>query len=183
MLGRAPLGRLNDLLLYAEALGSGAGLDLQVGQLPFREGERWVALPVPPGQRLAGSRTSLVAHTPAPLDLAQPLAGLLIDEWGEVVPGTHETTAVAFQFDQPDSRPPQAILLAVPPEIRAGWDLETLEDVVREAYDLARFRAVDPEALVQVGHYLPAIYLADNVQNSTVSTRFEGLRRAAGEEE
>ena len=40
------------------------------------------------------------------------MAGLLIDEWTERVPAPSETTGVAFHFDEPESRPPQAILLA-----------------------------------------------------------------------
>ena len=51
----------------------------------------------------------------------QPLAGLLIDEWVEVVPSATETTGITFQYDQPDACPPQTILLAVPPEVGVPW--------------------------------------------------------------
>ena len=56
------------------------------------------------------------------LDLTQPLAGLLVDEWVEIVPSAQETTAIAFQYDPPDAFAPQAILLAVPPVLGRAVD-------------------------------------------------------------
>lgn len=171
---RPRLQRLCDLLLYAEALGTGAELDLATGQLPFREGDRWVGLPVPPGERFPDGRLSLAAHAPAGVVPGErPLAGLHIDEWQDVVPADQETTGVAFNYDQPDSRAPQAILLAVPPDTRARWDSDTMADVLMETLELARLRAVDPDTLADVGHYLPAVCLATNIRQSTISTRFD----------
>ena len=56
------------------------------------------------------------------IDVRQPLAGVLIDEWVEVVPSTTETTGIALQYDQPNAAPPQTILIAVPPEIGIAMD-------------------------------------------------------------
>ena len=57
--------------------------------------------------------TALVLRMVDKLDLRpQPLAGLLIDEWVEIVPSAQETTAITFQYDAPDAFAPQAILLA-----------------------------------------------------------------------
>jgi len=164
--------RLDAALMYAEALGSAAGLDLTVVQLPYQQGDRWAALPFPADKPLQGGRLSLVAHMPVALDLTKPLAGLLIDEWVEVVPREHELTSLAFHFDQPDACAPQAILLAVPPDDRKAWDLETLEAVVLETLEWAKLRCVDPDALGELGHFLPALYFADNVSNDTVATNF-----------
>ena len=59
------------------------------------------------------------------LDPAEPMAGLLVDEWVEVVPASSETTGIAFQHDPPESRAPQALLLAVPPVPDQPWTLGT----------------------------------------------------------
>ena len=108
--------------------------------------------------------------------MSQPLTGLLIDEWVEVVPNAKETTAIALQYDQPNSAPPQIILIAVPPELGVPWTVWSLQKVLLETLDLARIRAVDPDALDEIGHYLPALYFALNVAGDTVSTDFSRIR-------
>ena len=168
--------RLDDALRYAEALETGERLSLGIAQLPHRDNDRWVGLPLKPGQPLSASRFSLVIQAAAALDVKQPLAGLLIDEWVEVVPSATETTGMVFQYDQPDAAPPQCILLAVPPDLDQTWDLWSLQQVLLETLDLARIRAVDPEALDEVGHYLPALYFAVNAAGETVSQDFSKLK-------
>ena len=86
------------------------------------------------------------------------LTGLLIDEWVETVPSPSETTGVTFHYDQPNGAPPQALLLAVPSDRRATWDLNSLEAVLHETMDLARLRAVAPESgdeMIWVDDQLP----------------------------
>jgi hypothetical protein len=139
--------RLNEAMLYAETVGS-AALRFHVGQLPYQPQDRWVALPPAPDKPLPRGRISLVAHVSSaqPLRFDQPFAGLLIDEWVETVPSPRETTGVTFHYDQPNSAPPQALLLAVPSDRRTTWDLNSLEAVLHETMDLARLRAVAPES-------------------------------------
>ncbi|WP_297325001.1 hypothetical protein [Nitrosomonas sp.] len=172
---REGAARLDAVLMYAEAIGE-SKLGFSVGQLPYDPKkdpkERWVALP----GDLPGSRLSLVVHAPADLDLANPVAGLLIDEWVEVVPSKEEITGLAFHFDAPQSRAPQAILLAVPPNKNSEWNLEILADTLLETLELAKFRAVDlsrllhpkhdgskpnePGTLTDIGQFLPALYFS-----------------------
>lgn len=173
---REGLARLDTALMYAEALGSGATLDLRVGQLPrpTQSGERWVALSPTP---IAGGRLSMVAHVPAGFDATRPVAGLLVDEFEEVVPSASAVTGLAFHFDEPGARAPHAILLAVSPDDRPTWDLDTLVATLAETMELAKLRAVDPDALEEAGHFLPALYFATNTAGDTVSTDFQ---RAAG---
>ena len=104
------------------------------------------------------------------VDPRQALAGLLIDEWVEIVPNAKETTGVAFQFNPPDSFAPQSILLAVPSAPDQAWTVGDLQRVLLETLDLTRLRTVDAEALDQTGHFLPALYLGFNANNDTVST-------------
>lgn len=173
---RDGVGRLNDVLGYAEALGNGEKLKLSIAQLPFNGEDRWVGLPLLPNTSLPGGKLSLAVQSAAPVDVRQLLAGLLIDEWVEVVPSATETTGIAFQYDQPNAAPPQTILIAVPPVIDEPWTAWSLQQVLLETLDLARIRAVDPDALDEVGHYLPAAYFALNLEGATVSTDFTRVK-------
>jgi hypothetical protein len=181
---REPVDRLASALGYAEALGSGDGLSFTVAQLPYASGDRWLGLRLD-GTRPSGSRVSLVVHAPTAPRLDAPLAGLLVDEWVEVIPSPAETTGVAFHFDSPGACAPQAILLAVPPDARASWTPELLEETLTEALELARLRTVDaealhpidPDALTDIGQFLPAAYFATNLVNrDAIATDFTAGR-------
>lgn len=173
---RAGVSRLNASINYAEALNTGEKLQLNIAQLPFTENDRWVGLPLEAGKTLAGGRLSIAVQSSAAIDVNKPLAGLLIDEWVEVVPSATETTGIALQYDRPNSAPPQTILIAVPPDLEAPWTVWSLQQVLLETLDLARLRAVDPDALNEVGHYLPAMYFAINTDGDTVSTDFTKIK-------
>ena len=181
---REGASRLERTLLYTQALGSPEQLDLRVAQLPHQPGDRWAALPGP----ATGGRLSLVAQTAAATVPGAPLAGLVVDEWTEVVPARTQVTGLTFHVDQPSSRAPQTMLLAVAPTEDHVWSLDALEAVVLETLDLARLRLVDLEALARpvlapllapgtvapiiprLGHYLPAAYLAAAPADETVTT-------------
>jgi hypothetical protein len=173
---RAGVSRLNASINYAEALNTGEKLQLNIAQLPFTEKDRWVGLPLEAGKTLAGGRLSMAVQSSAAIDVNKPLAGLMIDEWVEVVPSATETTGIALQYDRPNSAPPQTILIAVPPDLEAPWTVWSLQQVLLETLDLARLRAVDPDALNEVGHYLPAMYFAINTDGDTVSTDFMKIK-------
>ncbi|HLL81904.1 MAG TPA: ATP-binding protein, partial [Longimicrobium sp.] len=169
--------RLDAALLYAEALGGPTPAfkvaQLGSGAVPYPAGERWVGLPPQEGKPFPADRLSIVTLVPGALELSRPVCGLFVDEWGETVPSATETTGVAFQFDQPGSRPPQAVLLAVPPDPASSrWDTATLVAVVRETLELSKLRLVDPEALGGMKHFLPALYFANNVAGEAVETNF-----------
>jgi hypothetical protein len=176
---RDPLLKLGDALRGAEILDTGDRLQLTVAQLPPGPQERWVALPALPNESVAAGRLSLVVQSSVKVDAAKPLAGLLIDEWVEVVPSRSETTALTFQFNPPDACAPQAILLAVPPVPGKAWTPWDLQRVLLETLELAKLRAVDPQALGELGQYLPALYFGLNDANAAVSTDFAPLTRAS----
>jgi hypothetical protein len=173
---RGGVGRLNQALSYAEALGTGEQLKLSIAQLPYAADDRWVGLPLKDGQTVPGGKLSLAVQTTAPVDVHQPLAGVLVDEWAEVVPNATEITGIALQYDQPNAAPPQTILIATPPDLDAAWTVWSLQQVLLETLDLARIRGVDSDALDEVGHYLPALYFAVNTANDTVSTDFTTVK-------
>jgi hypothetical protein len=187
---REGVARFDASIRYAEALETGEQLNLRIAQLPYREGDRWVGLPLKPGQGISPSRFSLLVQSAPTIDVKQPMTGLLIDEWVEAVPNATETTGMVFQYDQPDAAPPQCILLAVPADLDQPWNLWSLQQVLLETLDLARIRAVDPNVLeegttavgsggvfqLSIGHYLPALYFAVNSAGDTVSTDFLKLK-------
>lgn len=177
---RPGAARLEDLLLYAQALDVPLQRNLAVAQLPYEANDRWLGLPPTQQKPMRGGRLSLIAQRPrgisGPLAGAEPLAGLMVDEWVEVVPASRETTAVGFHYDAPSSQAPQSILLALSPDPSAPWDLATLESILLETLELAKLRTVDADALGEVGHFLPALLFGFNSSNEAVSTDF---RRSA----
>jgi hypothetical protein len=171
---RPGASRLDLALMYAAALDRAPALELKVAQLPFVAGERWVGLSGTPKR----GKLSLVVHLPRPFQVSAPLSGLVIDEWTESVPAGEVTTGVAFNYDAPGARPPQSVLLAVTPPGAQRWDVDTIEKTLLETFELARLRAVDPQALagdVLLQRALPALYVSVNLAGDTISTDFARL--------
>jgi hypothetical protein len=184
--------RLDAALLYAEALG-GPPSGLTVGQLPLPAdpavADRWVGLPLAepaddspdaPPPRLPGGRLSLVVRgtwVDLPrLTATATLAGLLIDEWVEVVPGAEETTGLTFHYNRPNVRAPQAILLAVTADGQP-WSLAGLEATLLETIEWSKLRGVDLRGLPDdLAHYLPALYFAQNPATAAVASDFSPVQ-------
>ncbi|MEW6734623.1 MAG: TM1812 family CRISPR-associated protein [Acidobacteriota bacterium] len=168
---REAAAKLDKVLMFTEACGN-TMTSFHVGQLPYQENDRWIGLPSLPDKPIGGGRLSLVAHFGTAIDFKKPLVGLLIDEWGEVIPNRSEITGLAFHFDEPNAHAPQAILLALPPKEQPNWELDTLAATLLESMELAKLRAVDPDILGEVGHFLPALYFANNVTGDTIAVDF-----------
>lgn len=162
---REPLMRLGIALREAEAMG-GARLALALAQVPHRPGAAGNGRPAP---TYVDGATSLVLVGAEALAPAQPLAGLLVDEFTELVPASSETSGVAFRYEPPQAMAAQAILLAVPPVVGEPWTLGGLNQVLLETLDLARLRALDPEDLDLVRQFLPATVLAFNTEGDVPS--------------
>ena len=164
---REPIRDFTDALRYGEVIAGRANTP-QVAQLPYRLGDRWAALP----GDVTGGRTSFVVYGGANAVAGQPVTGIVFDEWNETVPRAREITGVAFHYDAPGSRPPQAILLAVAPDLSKSWDVNTMEAALLETLDLAKVRAVDQESFTQLDQFLPALCFALNAAGDTISTNF-----------
>jgi hypothetical protein len=169
---RERVARLDAVLAHADAVALAAGDDpsyaFAVAQAPLDPGERWTALPDP----VAGGRVALLAVCPAGVTPAAggTVAGLLVDEWTEVVPAPHVDTTVALRLDAPSASAPNVLLLAVPEAGHEFWTEAELIDHVREAVALARLRAVDPD-LLGAGHLLPALLVDDDTFGSSLAER------------
>ena len=155
---RANTGGLEDIITLAELLHDEAGVRPIVGQLPSRPGEPWVALDAPADRRQGALSWFVIdAGGRAALKAGGTTAGLVFDEWAELVPSGEVVTGVALNYDAPSSRPPQAMLLGLPPRDQQ-WNFDNVVDTLLEAFEAAKLRAVDPDVLAAYGHQMPAIY-------------------------
>jgi hypothetical protein len=132
---------------------------------------------------LSASRLSLAAFCPTPFSSGASIAGLMVDDWIEVLPAAQQMTGISFQYSDPTARAPQTILLAVRPDNFPEWTLQSVEGSILEALDLAKLRTVDPDSLGSLGHYLPALHFAYNTGApliETPSVDLTGVLKAAG---
>jgi hypothetical protein len=144
-------------------------------QLPHEANARWLALELAAGQEVAGDQLLLAMQFEAGYSGDSPAqSGLLLDEWVETIPNRDETTGLAFHFDRPNSEPPQSLLLAVTPQLAGGWQWEDLVDTLHETLELAKKRAVEPDALARTGYsqLLPALMTAVTRHLTTISLDF-----------
>jgi hypothetical protein len=138
-------------------------------QLPFKAGERWVAMPFPDTQAMDGERLLYTAHYTTPFDRTQRQCGLLVDEWTEVIPAREETTGVAFHYDRPNAEPPQVMLLVTPTSERV-WEWQDLVDALNETLDMAKKRAVEPVHVddTPYARFLPATVMATTLYQISI---------------
>ena len=151
----------------------------QLSAQPAPAPEYWLGLSYPAGYVPAGDALSLVQLRSADYNPAAPQYALWLDEWTETLPEPEVTTAVAFHYDQPNSEPPQSLLLAVSPRAGAGvnWSFEELLGTVNETLDLAKKRTVEPDALAftHLATLLPALVAPVAQQDVTFSLDFGQL--------
>lgn len=96
----------------------------------------------------------VVAYAPGPRGAGR-VAVAALDGWIDSIPSrTHATTA-AFGFNSPKSRAPQAVLVAVPPDIDTRLDNSGLLDVVLETRELVAARAARPRDRADLPYATP----------------------------
>ncbi|TMR07362.1 hypothetical protein ETD83_01035 [Actinomadura soli] len=146
-------------------LTGGAG-DHTAAQEPMRtDTDPWIGGTFDPDDR-PPAQWHLVCHLPRPIAAGEPLAGIVLDEWAETLPGSdgtlggggegpQELTGVAFNYDRPDAKAPQAVLIAVPPDPDRGWTSDGLALAVHDTLELAKLRAVDLGDLPMLDNLLP----------------------------
>jgi hypothetical protein len=153
---RPELDGLWHLLVSAEAATGYDPTAFAVAQAPHAAGAVWAALPF--DRVRPAAEVAVAVH--APSGVGGPIAAFTVDTWTEQLPMPVETAGMAFHYDAPSNRAPQAAIVAVPPEVvDRPWSLELIADTVREAFDLARLRGVNLHDLPAVGAVLPALYL------------------------
>jgi hypothetical protein len=178
---RASTSAFGESLLVREALGLRPLL--RVVQSPAGAYGTWAGLPFPDGRPPMIPLACMVAEVagakagePEPA-LAQTIAGIVLDEWTEVVPRRLQrgnpkdpeadpelvdvtTTGVAINANAPGARPPQAILIALSPD-GGDWSGNRLVHLLDETLALARMRTLTLQQIPFAGRYLPALYFRD----------------------
>ena len=154
---RPAISRLDAALTLSQLLGAAGAAppSLLLGQLPATIGDKWLALGIDPANLPANGRVAFACLPQGDPVNQHQYAGLLIDEWPERIPSTQKDTAVAFHYEEPKARAPQAVLLAVCPDDRKTWDSALLLEILQETLELAKIRTVDLDSIQQVGQILP----------------------------
>ncbi len=118
-----------------------------------------MAVEYPADYVFEGDKLLVNTHYAAPFDANGLQAGLMLDEWVEVVPVKEETTGIAFHFDRPNSEPAQSLILAVSPNLNGSWAWDDLVATLSETLDMAKKRAVEPTQIdnMAYGQLLPAV--------------------------
>jgi hypothetical protein len=141
-------------------------------QLPYEAGAPWLAMQFPPDYELDSDRLLYTAHYPASFDKTASQCGLLVDEWTEAIPATTRTTGITFNFDRPDSEPPQSVLLVTPATANGTWQWDDIVGALNETLDLAKKRAVEPTQLdaTVYSQFLPATIMAAALYGISITT-------------
>lgn len=174
---REKMAHWENMTFFAEAFGKQAPTFKPV-QLPYRTDDRWLALQFrKPGETekdftVDADKLLYTAAYTVPFDKMANQCGLLVDEWTEVIPAKQETTGIAFHYDRPNSEPPQVMLLAMPSTLRGHWEWQDLVDTLRETYEMAKIRAVEPGFVddTPYARFLPATMMTVTTYLLTIST-------------
>ncbi len=119
-------------------------------QIPYRKKDHWLAVEYPAGYKVYDDTVSIVQYNPHGFDANGTLCGLVVDDFTEFIPKNEETTGISFHYNQPNSCPPQAILLAVAPEDRQHWTWDALVSTVLDTFERAKLRAVEPDEVDKI---------------------------------
>ena len=161
-----------------QAFKPSATCELLPLQFPFQANDRWLALKFKdendPGDtfKISGDKLLYTAHFATTFDKTVPQCGFIVDDWTEVIPNEKETTGVAFHYDQPNSEPPQTMLLVTPPQRNGQWLWKDVEDALDETLQLAKKRAVEPRQVESTNYaqFLPSTMMAVSMHWITVAS-------------
>ncbi|HSM56504.1 MAG TPA: hypothetical protein VK879_10155 [Candidatus Sulfomarinibacteraceae bacterium] len=148
---REKLHHLENAILHIEAF-TATTLELTPSQFPYREDDYWLGLQFPetkPGTEepftIDEDKLLFTSIYSEPFDPTSAQCGLLLDEWTEVIPSRDETAGLTFHYDQPNTEPPQTLLLVTPSRFTGRWQWQDLVRTLHETLDMARKRAVEPD--------------------------------------
>lgn len=166
------IGRVRDKLYHVEnALVLNEGFDGNIApltpcQFPYRENDYWLAMQYPATEQdsdtpfeIDEDKLLYTAIYAEPFDPGKAQCGLLLDEWTELIPSRDETAGLSFHYDQPNSEPPQSLLLALPNRFSGQWQWQSLVDTLHSTLDMAKKRAVEPAHVDEsvMSLFLPSI--------------------------
>jgi predicted nucleic acid-binding Zn-ribbon protein len=168
---RPSVHTFNTVLMLAQTFGTEPG-PCNPMQLPYRDKDTWLGLDFPEGTTIVHDTISMVQCIPQGFSPGGMQTGLLIDDWTESLPRKEEVTGIAFNYDQPNSAPPAAILLAVTPEETGKWQWDNLAASVLDTFERAKLRAVEPDMIETLGGFatlVPSTIAEFSTGRSTIS--------------
>ena len=123
-------------------------------QLPFgsnTEQYRWLGIEFPEDTPIPADPLSLALELPDNYRANATQCGFVIDFWREALPEKTAVSGIAMHYDQPNSEPPQSLLLCVAPNSTTGahWKWEDLLTTITDTMHMAKKRAVDPDLLAK----------------------------------
>lgn len=188
----------------ASQAATGRNPTLVASQFPRAPDEGWIggwsgAAPEQPWSPPLSARHALVLHALDEAEVTDTITGLVVASWVEHVPlgleaivdKRHlpdakrlEATGIAINLNAPDARPPQSILLAVPPDRAAPtWHLADVLATVLEALELTRFRLLEPPSDLPSRSFLPAIFVPEGIEGLSLGLRLREIVGAIVAEE
>ncbi len=144
-------------------------------QLPFQDQDTWLGTEFPEDKKIVHDTIAMVQCMPQGFQPLGAQSGLLIDEWMEQLPKREEVTGITFNYDQPNSAPPAALLLAVAPELTGHWRWDDLTAAVLDTIERAKLRAVEPDMIENLEGFatlLPSTIAEFSTGKSTISLDF-----------
>lgn len=166
---RDGVSRYNEVLLLAEALGTALRPRIaQIAALGENMPESWIAEPLatPPD----GAVTSWLIDAVPDYGPGKPTVALVVDQFTERLPQPpfrlnpedqekppRHVSGIAMHARAASARPPQALLLPVPPD-KKPWSSARIEAVLDDTIELAKLRTVRLEHTAVAAQILPAIY-------------------------
>jgi len=120
-------------------------------QLPY-EGdglERWLGTSVLNQESLREGRIVMGASLPQEHSIEGHQAGIMVEEWIDVIPLKEQTTGISFHYDQPNAKAPQCLILGLTPQITGNWQWEDIVDMMVQTFDLAKKRGLGYEAVAE----------------------------------
>ena len=164
------LQQFETFAMYVKAITNTINFDPKIVQLPYKEDAPWMGLPFEDNNEKRQGTVSIVAFNlnnnilhNGGNPFKEEICGMLLDRWVEMIPKKEVTTGLTYHFDQPNSEPPQNILLSISPKLNDGkWKWSNLEESILDTLKLAKMRAVDYNALQGMGDIFPALFLPTN---------------------
>jgi len=118
-------------------------------QIPYTDDglDRWLGASVLDQQSIRQGRISMGASVPTEHYIGGYQAGIMVEEWMDVVPLKEQTTGVSFHYDQPNAKAPQCLILGLTPQITGNWQWDDIVDMMVETFDLAKKRGLGYEVI------------------------------------
>jgi hypothetical protein len=142
---------INLQLAYELSNADGTKLSASVVQVPYANGDKWLGLPKDSwAETLPTGKACLLLTNPELIN-TNSITGFKLDEWNEALPEEEVVSGIAMHFNQPGNEAPQNILLVLPVTNEEGetWKVDDLIHSITQAFDMAKYRALEPENIGQ----------------------------------